>query len=119
MRRIVCTTVAVAIATISANAEMATMGAGNETCGEFAKIYQTAKQHGEAYYFAWAQGFFSGANSHAIANKGTTRDLSSMSIKQQQEFLRDYCDKHPRADYMAGVLALYMEFKRKDTQPGK
>jgi hypothetical protein len=119
MRRIVSTTVAIAIAITSANAEMATMGAGNETCSEFAKIYQTAKRSGEAYYFAWAQGFFSGANSHAIANKGTIRDLSSMSINQQQQFLRDYCDKHPRADYMAGVLALYMEFKTKDTRPGK
>jgi hypothetical protein len=119
MRRIVCTTMAVAITIISANAEMATMGAGNETCAEFAKFYQTAKRYGEEYYFAWAQGFFSGANSHAIANKGTTRDLSSMSIKQQQQFLREYCDKHPRADYMAGVLALYMEFKPKDSRPGK
>jgi hypothetical protein len=58
MRRAVFTTVAVAIAITSANAEMATMGAGNETCGEFSKFYQTAKQYGEAYYFAWAQGFF-------------------------------------------------------------
>src|SRR5262245_26480653 len=68
---------------------------------------------------AWAQGFLSGTNSHAIANKGTVRDLSSMSIKQQQQFLRDYCDKHPLADYMAGVLDLYLQFKRSDSRAGK
>jgi hypothetical protein len=118
MHRIACTTVAVVIAITSANAEMATMGAGTETCGKFSNLYQTA-QFVEAYYFAWAQGFFSGANAHAIANKGTTRDLSSMSINQQQQFLRDYCNKYPLADYMAGVLDLYLQFKPTDSRAGK
>src|SRR5262245_33327002 len=119
MRRVVCTIVAVAIAITSANVEIATMGVGNENCSNFAKFYQTAPQFVEEYYFAWAQGFLSGTNSHAIANKGTVRDLSSMSIKQQQQFLRDYCDKHPLADYMAGVLDLYLQFKRSDSRAGK
>jgi hypothetical protein len=42
-----------------------------------------------------------------------------MSINQQQQFLRDYCNKYPLADYMAGVLDLYLQFKPTDSRARK
>jgi hypothetical protein len=69
----------------------------------------------EEHSFAWAQGFFSGLNMLPIMTKaGKPRDLSSIPVDKQQRFLLDYCDKHPQASYMDGVVALYNKFKLSD-----
>jgi hypothetical protein len=120
MRRIICTTVVVLITITSANAEFAGMGTGLESCGTFAKNYQVSPQTFESIYFSWAQGFLTGVNAIAAAKQdGTNRDLSSIPVNQQQQFLRDYCNKHPLAEYMEGVVALYLKFKLSTAQEKK
>jgi hypothetical protein len=108
---IICGAAILVITISSANAGIAATGPGTQTCGEFAKSYQLSPRAAEDHYFAWAQGFMGGLNAAAIGrNDGTNRDLSSISFEQQQQHLRAYCNDHPLATYMKGVLELYMKF---------
>jgi hypothetical protein len=123
MRRIASAIAALLISIIPAGAEMGGMGFGTSTCSEFEKAYQLGQQLQqkekmirqnilEQYYFSWAQGFFTGLNTVPIMTKyGKPRDLKSIPVDQQQQFLRDYCDKHPQASYMSGVVVLYNKFE--------
>jgi hypothetical protein len=96
----------------SANADIGGIGVGLRTCGQFAEDYQLAPRRIGDVYFAWAQGFLTGVNGIAIAKRdGTNRDLSSVAVEQQEQFLRDYCNDHPQAEYMQGVVVLYLKFK--------
>ena len=64
----------------------------------------------ENSYFAWAQGFLSGHNFAVLAyakNSSVAPDLKSLSLEEQQAFIRQYCDAHPLGSYMDAVLDLY------------
>ena len=105
MRRIVSAIAALLISITTANAQTSGIGPGTQTCNEFGRAYQQTQQlqqrgnvRGpnmiEEYYFSWAQGFFTGLNIVPIMTKyGKPRDLKSIPVDQQQQFLRDYCER--------------------------
>ena len=84
---------------------LSSMGIGTATCVQFATEYR-ADAGIEQRFFDWAQGLMSGINDALEDTIGKYRDLNSMSIAQQKEILRAYCDDHPAATYRNGINAL-------------
>jgi len=82
------------------------MGAGANTCAQFAQQYgeNTAA---EVKYFSWVQGFMSGMNSLLNSAKAPTRDLRAHTVKNEMEQVREYCDAHPLQVFEAAALDLY------------
>ena len=122
MRRIASAIAALLISITTANAETVGIGPGTQTCSQFAKSYQLGKRLQqvenislnvmEEIFFSWAQGYFTGLNTVPIMTKyGKPRDLKSIPVDQQRQFLLDYCGKHPQAEYMEGVVVLYNKFE--------
>lgn len=111
MRRIICAA-AVFLAITSAKADYAATGIGLQSCGKFAKQYQIPNI--EDLYYQWAQGFLSGLNTKTT--DGTRRDLSSIPVDQQMQFLRLHCNAHPLAIYMQGALDLYLKLELSKTR---
>jgi hypothetical protein len=122
MRRLASAIAALLISITTAKAEMVSSGPGTQACSEFAKSYQLGKRLQqvenirfnvmEEIFFSWAHGYFTGLNTVPIMTKfGKPRKLKSIPVDQQQLFLRDYCDKHPQANYMEGVVVLYNKFE--------
>lgn len=60
-------------------------------------------------YFAWAQGFMSGALIRAPQGVDEGLDLTPQSfpLQEQVDFLRAFCAKNQDQDYMDAVRALY------------
>lgn len=60
-------------------------------------------------YFAWAQGFMSGALIRAPQGVDEGLDLTppSFPLQEQVDFLRAFCAKNQDQDYMDAVRALY------------
>jgi hypothetical protein len=89
----------------SAGAEFATLGPGSLSCSRFAAAYRDNPETMDNLFYAWAEGFMSGAN---IAKRGTYRDLAAMQVNDQKAYLRRYCDEHPLQDYLRAVMELYL-----------
>jgi len=89
-------------------------GAGASTCGEFGQYYRKQPDFFEAIYFSWAQGYMSGFNAHRQAQGKPMFDLlpPNMKSKEQESFIRDYCDTHPLAPYSQAVISLYLEISK-------
>jgi hypothetical protein len=81
------------------------MGIGAKTCAVFAKDYQLNPQI-ENIYTTWAEGFMSGANMMVTVMGGASTDVEAMSLSDQQQFLRSFCQENPLSQYLEGVLAL-------------
>jgi hypothetical protein len=60
----------------------------------------------ERVYFAWALGYLSGINLQRHADALPTKNLSGWSQDEQKRFLREWCNKHPLANYEGGVLEM-------------
>ena len=106
----------------SSAAQTVTMGLGAATCSQFASDYRRAPKTVETAYFGWAQGFLSGHNFAVLAHakdSGVAPDLKSLSIEEQQAFIRQYCDSHPLGNYMDAVLDLYWKLIGAQTLPRK
>jgi hypothetical protein len=106
MRRYLAAIIAVLImapnAARAANAE----GAGLRSCGQSAKDYQQSPLMAEDVYFAWTEGFLSGANQAVKSLSRPLRDLSGLPLDAQKAFIRGYCDQHPLAQYCDAVIEL-------------
>ena len=74
--------------------DMAIMGWGASTCGQFANMYRDQPQFAEANTFRWAQAFMSGLNFERMAHNGVSMNLGSMSTDEQQREIRTYCNDH-------------------------
>lgn len=95
------------------NAESYTaMGAGAGTCAEFAKGYRKSPRDVETLFFTWAQGWMTGVNQLAAGYGKPQRDLDSVTVEKQQAFIRQYCDKHPLANFESGVAELYNSLEK-------
>jgi hypothetical protein len=97
----------------SANAEageVAAMGIGTLTCTVFADMYKLDPTEAENVYFAWTQGYLSGSNAALIAEGKPFRNLASMDTKDQEAYLRRYCDQHPLGNYIDAVMSLSTNF---------
>jgi hypothetical protein len=116
-RKALAIVVALSAVAFEARAETAVAGMGTYPCTQFAKFYQTAPQAAEELFFAWALGWMSALNLGSLDRDRTTQDLSSISVEQQQRFLREYCNEHPSGRYMDGVAALYKTLKPSPPAP--
>lgn len=84
------------------------VGLGASTCARFNQ--ETSGNLAlQRDYFAWAQGFMSGALIRAPEGVDEDLDLTppSMPLQTQAGFLRAFCEKNPEQDYMEAVRALY------------
>lgn len=84
------------------------VGLGASTCADFHR--EIAGSPGvERDYFAWAQGFMSGALIRAPKGVDEGVDLSprSFALSEQAGFLRRFCRDYPDQDFMDAVRALY------------
>ena len=61
----------------------------------------------EDIYFTWAQGFMSGLNLDAVANRRPYRFINGNDMLAQKIEICSYCDAHPLAQYVAAVVDLY------------
>jgi hypothetical protein len=84
-------------------ADTNSQGIGNRTCGEFASDYRVSPSI-EKLYFAWASGFISGINAAYLLVSVTAKNTSSVSLDDQQQAIRKYCNDHPLAPYYAAPL---------------
>lgn len=92
------------------------VGLGASTCVRFnLDVRETPAIQRD--YFAWAQGFMSGALIRAPQGVDEDLDLSPpyFSLQQQVEFLRDFCEKNPNQDYMDAAHALYRRLRKSST----
>jgi hypothetical protein len=90
-------------------------GVGATSCGKIAQEYQRNPTTMEGLMMTWAQGFMSGEN----LSPGSTqyRDLQAMTIEAQEQSLRRYCDEHPMAEFIKGVMDLYLKLPLKKHPP--
>jgi hypothetical protein len=103
---------------IGSMADFSVLGPGTVSCAKFAEAYRNSPTNVENLFFAWAEGMMSGVNTAALEALGKYRDLSAMTIKEQQAYLRDYCDQHPLADYSEAVRGLFEKLPLKDWPSG-
>ncbi len=84
------------------------VGIGAASCARFGTD-AAAHPAMERDYFAWAQGFMSGALIRAPDGVDEGLDLAppSMPLAAQVDFLRAYCAANPATDYSDAVRALY------------
>ena len=81
-------------------------GVGVEPCVKVTDDYQEDPSS-ESLYFAWAEGFMSGAN---IARRDDDeKAFHSMSFDEQRAYLRAYCAQNPFEKYVAAVGHLYRD----------
>ncbi|MER2269082.1 hypothetical protein [Methylobacterium oxalidis] len=84
------------------------VGIGSSSCVRFNQEI-VERSGAEQDYFAWAQGFMSGALIRAPEGVDTGLDLAppSMPLNVQADFLRAFCAKNNDQGYMDAVRALY------------
>jgi hypothetical protein len=94
---------------VCGHAKAQSYGLGVKTCGEFSKSYASDPATMENVYFFWAEGFLSGLNFMAEANKmpGRTIAGTNESMTSYKSHIRDFCAQHPLATYYEAVLDLY------------
>jgi hypothetical protein len=100
-------TLIVAVTSLPAYAWNSVEGGGARSCAQFAKDYQEHPEETETAYFEWAEGYISGLNVWVVSTNLPRRDVSSMSISDQEALLRTYCNEHPLASYSAGAIEIF------------
>jgi hypothetical protein len=81
------------------NAERSWCPPGAQTCGEFAFDLRV-NRNTENTYFDWAEGFISGMNWTDVMNDHTAKNIMALSVADQKQLIRDYCNEHPLASYV-------------------
>lgn len=92
------------------------IGAGTQSCSQFAAAYKAAPSENETVYFAWAEGYLSYMNMELFNLGLAWRDLNSMDIAAQQHIIRDYCANNPLKDYYDAVDDLFTRFPEQQPQ---
>ena len=88
------------------------VGLGASTCAHFNhEIGENPALQRD--YFAWAQGFMSGALIRAPQGVDEGLDLTppSFPLQEQVDFLRAFCAKNQDQDYMDAARALYRRLR--------
>lgn len=86
------------------------MGAGSISCAEYGKEYQRDPAETNNLFFSWAQGFWSGMNvAQSGANK-KMRNLAGLTISDQLDRLRLFCDQRPLLPFAAAAKITYEDF---------
>lgn len=107
----------ITLLTLPAHAETAKIvGIGASTCQSFnQEIRETPSLQRD--YFAWAQGFMSGALIRAPEGVDAGLDLTppSFPLEEQADFLRTFCAKNQNQDFMDATRALYRHLRKLGT----
>ena len=91
--------------------DFAGAGAGAATCAKFAKAYAAAPQVTEDLYYSWALGFLTGLNVENPAPRFAVLNATSRHVQIGE--IRDYCNRHPTAQYIDAVINLYLSMPKK------
>jgi hypothetical protein len=111
MNQAIYAAITIAVLTTPARAdEVAFLGAGTHTCAEFGRFYQLSPLDSENVFFSWAEGFMSGLNAAEIHATGNSKNLGTMSLESEKQFLRSYCNDHPLAEYTKAIFELFSKF---------
>ena len=81
-------------------------GPGARTCEEFA-FNLRVNLNTETTYSDWAEGFISGMNWTDVMNGHTAKNIMALSVADQKQVIRNYCNEHPLASYWEAVIDLY------------
>lgn len=102
----------IAVTSAQAQSTAKIVGIGAQTCAAFNEEL-LSNQEAEYYYFAWAQGFMSGALIRAPAGHDEGLDLTppAVPLQTQVKLLRTFCANNPDSDYMDAVRALYRRLR--------
>ena len=68
----------------------------------------------ENTYFDWAEGFISGMNWTDVMNDHTAKNIMALSVADQKQLIRNYCNEHQLASYVEAVLDLYNRLPNSD-----
>lgn len=82
------------------------LGYGVNACSEFVATYEPRQR---MTIFAWAAGFFTGANMASIGSAARYRDLSGFGPDLVITRLLDHCTRNPQDPIMRGVEQLYLD----------
>jgi hypothetical protein len=107
----------IALLVLPAQAETAKIvGIGASTCQHYNREIQEAPAV-QRDYFAWAQGFMSGALIRAPEGVDAGLDLTppSFPLEEQADFLRTFCAKNQDQDFMDATRALYRHLRKLGT----
>jgi hypothetical protein len=88
-------------------------GAGTVTCAEYVSDVHLDPQNTHRIFVSWTQGFMSGLNAQYLGTKAAT-DLypANFPLETQESFVNNYCEQHPRNEFVEGVLALWWAMRR-------
>src|SRR5260370_18938745 len=79
-------------------------GVGVRPCEYFMQVYKADPANDELW-FSWAQGFLSGMN---IARLNDTPGMfKRMSMEEQKDHIRSFCQANPKKKYFEAVGVLY------------
>ena len=97
----------------SATEDKTLRGPGAQTCGEFAFDLRV-NRNTENTYFDWAEGFISGMNWIDAMTHHTAKNIMALSVEDQKQVIRSYCNEHPLPPYWEAVIDLYNKLPNSD-----
>lgn len=88
--------------------DAASIGPGNLSCAEFARMYANDPEQTEMVFYAWAEGYMTGLNMALLKITGDSQNLTGKSgISGQKQEIRQFCNSQPLANYQQAVNSIY------------
>lgn len=91
-------------ASATAQAQNNSLGYGVNACSDFVATYESRQRMA---IFAWAAGFFTGANMTSIASAARYRDLNGLNPDLVVTRLIDHCTRNPLDPVLRAVEGIY------------
>lgn len=106
--RVLCAAVTlIALANGACAGQADSIGAGAQSCSQFAASFRAHPDDTDHSYRNWTSGFLSGLNiSYRIGRP--QRDLGAMSLPSQMRFMHEYCETHPLEEFQSGVVEMFL-----------
>jgi hypothetical protein len=82
-------------------------GVGSASCSEYAQLYKADPKSADVVYATWAQGFMTGFNFSTMSESNGYRDLAAKSVDTLNAHVRQYCNAHPLARFLAAVTDFF------------
>lgn len=92
----------------------AAIGLGTQTCAIFASRYRGNPTLTELAYGSWAEGFLAGLN---FGDSTASRNVAASSSAEHFAILRQFCDSHPLALVMEGIMREFYSLPMLDAKP--
>ncbi len=96
------------------------IGAGTATCAKYAEGVKKWPDEATNLFTSWAQGFMSGVNVGFYVKNPEEKlpNIDAWSVKAQQQWINDYCDKHPLKLYAQAVADMLDAMRMEQGLPG-